>query len=95
MRLSELLEKYKQDHQHPINQLTHAFGIPMIVISIPLVFFQWKTAVILFVVGWILQFVGHAFEGKKPSFFSNPRFLLVGPYWLAKKWAKMWKKDDS
>ena len=25
-----------------------------------------------------LQFIGHAFEGKKPSFFSDPRFLLIG-----------------
>jgi uncharacterized membrane protein YGL010W len=36
-------------------------------------------------VGWILQFVGHYFEGKAPEFFHDWRFLLVGlRWWLAK-----------
>ncbi|MND07043.1 hypothetical protein D3C83_288020 [compost metagenome] len=39
----------------------------------------------MFIGGWILQFVGHAFEGKAPSFFSDPRFLLVGAAWFVKK----------
>ena len=39
----------------------------------------------LFVLGWVLQFVGHAVEGKPPEFFKDPRFLLVGlRWWLAK-----------
>jgi hypothetical protein len=29
--------------------------------------------------------VGHAFEGKAPSFFSDPKFLLIGPLWFLKK----------
>jgi uncharacterized membrane protein YGL010W len=37
------------------------------------------------VVGWIFQFVGHAFEGKAPEFFSDWRFLLVGTRWWAAK----------
>jgi uncharacterized membrane protein YGL010W len=39
----------------------------------------------MFIGGWILQFVGHAFEGKAPSFFSDPKFLLVGAAWFVKK----------
>ncbi len=39
-------------------------------------------AVGLFVVAWILQFIGHKVEGKKPSFFKDLQFLLVGPIWL-------------
>lgn len=35
-----------------------------------------------FVVAWVLQFVGHKIEGKKPSFFEDLQFLLVGPAWL-------------
>ena len=31
---------------------------------------------------WIGQFVGHRIEGKKPSFFDDVNFLLVGPAWL-------------
>jgi uncharacterized membrane protein YGL010W len=79
------LEKYKADHQHPMNRLTHSIGIPMIVISLAVAFFNWQWGIMLFVAGWILQFVGHAFEGKMPSFFSNPIYLLVGPIWFVKK----------
>jgi uncharacterized membrane protein YGL010W len=79
------LEKYKRDHKHPMNKLTHAFGIPMIVVSLPLVFWNWQWALALFVVGWILQFVGHFFEGNQPSFFRNPIFLIVGPLWIVKR----------
>lgn len=35
----------------------------------------------LFVVAWIGQFVGHHIEGKKPSFFKDLQFLLIGPAW--------------
>ena len=35
----------------------------------------------LFVVAWIGQFYGHKVEGKKPSFFKDLQFLLVGPVW--------------
>ena len=37
------------------------------------------------VLGWALQFVGHAFEGKPPEFFKDWRFLFVGfRWWLLK-----------
>ena len=39
-------------------------------------------AVAVFVVAWIGQFVGHAIERRKPSFFEDVKFLLVGPAWL-------------
>jgi uncharacterized membrane protein YGL010W len=42
----------------------------------------WLIAVVVFVVAWIGQFVGHHIEGKKPSFFKDLQFLLVGPAWL-------------
>jgi uncharacterized membrane protein YGL010W len=39
----------------------------------------------LFILGWIFQFVGHAFEGKPPEFFKDWRFLFVGlRWWFAK-----------
>jgi uncharacterized membrane protein YGL010W len=34
------------------------------------------------VVAWIGQFVGHKIEGKKPSFFEDLQFLLIGPAWV-------------
>ncbi len=38
--------------------------------------------VVLFVVGWVIQFIGHKIEGQKPSFFEDLQFLLIGPVWL-------------
>ncbi|ANF82112.1 hypothetical protein A3K93_07840 [Acinetobacter sp. NCu2D-2] len=35
----------------------------------------------LFVCAWIGQFYGHKVEGKKPSFFKDLQFLLIGPIW--------------
>lgn len=43
----------------------------------------WPVAIGLFVIGWALQFAGHAFEGKKPAFLTNLVHLLVGPLWVA------------
>ncbi len=42
----------------------------------------WKFALDLFVLAWIGQFIGHKIEGKKPSFFKDVQFLLIGPAWL-------------
>jgi len=35
----------------------------------------------LFIFAWIGQFYGHKIEGKKPSFFKDLQFLLIGPIW--------------
>jgi uncharacterized membrane protein YGL010W len=40
------------------------------------------TAIVVFVLAWIGQFIGHMVEGRKPSFFEDLGFLLVGPAWL-------------
>lgn len=42
----------------------------------------WLVSIIIFVVAWIGQFWGHKIEGKKPSFFKDLQFLLIGPAWL-------------
>jgi len=42
----------------------------------------WLFCVIIFVVAWIGQFYGHKIEGKKPSFFKDIQFLMIGPAWL-------------
>ena len=36
----------------------------------------------IFVIAWIGQFIGHKIEGKKPSFFEDLRFLLIGPLFV-------------
>jgi uncharacterized membrane protein YGL010W len=35
-----------------------------------------------FFVGWVIQFVGHYYEGRKPAFVDDIRGLLVGPMFL-------------
>ena len=35
----------------------------------------------IFIAAWIGQFIGHKIEGKKPSFFQDLFFLLIGPVW--------------
>lgn len=42
----------------------------------------WQFALLIFVLAWIGQFIGHKIEGKKPSFFQDIQFLLIGPAWL-------------
>ena len=42
----------------------------------------WLFSIIIFVLAWIGQFYGHKVEGKKPSFFKDLQFLLIGPAWL-------------
>lgn len=43
------------------------------------------TAVAVFVVAWIGQFIGHQIEGARPSFFTDVTYLLVGPIYLMGK----------
>lgn len=42
----------------------------------------WVVCLSVFVLAWIGQFYGHKVEGKKPSFFKDLQFLLIGPAWL-------------
>ena len=42
----------------------------------------WRLSLSIFVMAWIGQFIGHKIEGKKPSFFEDLQFLLIGPAWL-------------
>jgi uncharacterized membrane protein YGL010W len=42
----------------------------------------WQTCLVIFVVAWIGQFIGHTIEGRRPSFFKDLQFLLIGPLWL-------------
>jgi uncharacterized membrane protein YGL010W len=85
------IAQYAKSHQHPANRLLHTFGIPLIALSLPLfiasafVHGLWIVPTAMFALGWILQFIGHAFEGKPPEFLKDWRFLFVGlRWWFAK-----------
>jgi uncharacterized membrane protein YGL010W len=53
------------------DRLDHFGGAPL-----------WSICVFLFVIAWIGQFIGHAIEGRRPSFFKDIQFLMIGPLWL-------------
>jgi uncharacterized membrane protein YGL010W len=88
---SEWIREYSAGHQNPVNRACHTVGIPMIAVAVLLVPFAlwrawvWELVAGLFVLGWIFQFIGHAFERKLPEFFKDWRFLFVGlRWWFAK-----------
>ena len=89
--LEKWIGQYEQSHQHPLNRTLHTFGIPIIAISLPLFLLAplirgfWKVPLSLFTIGWILQFAGHAIEGKAPEFFKDWRFLFIGARWWLNK----------
>lgn len=87
----EWIVRYESSHQHPVNRACHTIGIPMIVFSLVLgavsvvIPVLRLPALALFAFGWVLQFIGHAFEGKPPEFLRDWRFLFVGfRWWLMK-----------
>ena len=54
-----------------LQALESSFGVPL-----------WGSSLAIFVLAWVGQFVGHKIEGKKPSFFEDLQFLMIGPLWL-------------
>ncbi len=85
------ISEYAGSHQHPVNKFFHTIGIPLIAASLPLFVISlfvrrlWMVALAMFVLGWVFQFIGHWFEGKRPEFLRDWRFLFVGlRWWFAK-----------
>jgi len=88
MNFHDYMRAYGEDHTNPINKLTHMIGIPLIVGSLPLIPLAPPLGLSMFGVGWTLQFVGHYFEGKKPSFTKDVKYLAIGPVWVSVEWAE-------
>jgi uncharacterized membrane protein YGL010W len=91
-----LLAKYSESHLNHTNEIIHyvrlsiPFAAGMLVMSLvmlgvlsvlppPTIL---PLSIAIFVLAWIGQFIGHKIEGKKPSFFDDVRFLLVGPLFV-------------
>ena len=49
----------------------------------------------LFVVGWVFQFVGHYYEGRKPAFIDDVTGLIVGPLFVVVELGFLlgWRED--
>ena len=87
--VTEWFDEYSESHQNKTNKLIHWFCVPTILFSL-IVVMAWLIYILpvgvgfyiaLFVFAWIGQFYGHKIEGKKPSFFKDFQFLLIGPIW--------------
>lgn len=79
--------------------LSVGFAIGMSLMAAAMLVFLWylpqqmilQVAVVAFVIAWIFQFIGHKIEGKKPSFFDDVRFLLIGPLFVIRFLYRRWK----
>ena len=62
----------------------YSLAMPLMALST----FGWlASSVALFVLGWVLQFVGHYFEGRKPAFVDDLVGLVIGPLFIVCEWA--------
>jgi len=67
-------------------RLVGTLAIPAIwglfAIYVASLFVSWPWALAAFFIGWVFQFIGHAYEGKSPAFLTNLVHLLIGPLWI-------------
>ncbi len=71
-------------------QLSRPFALGMLVMTLAMLGLLYAmppltvlpVSIAIFVTAWIGQFIGHKIEGKKPSFFDDLRFLLIGPLFV-------------
>jgi uncharacterized membrane protein YGL010W len=70
-----------------------ALGIAVSVVNGVLIYLAWPLAagsvaswlgwgIGTFVVGWVIQFIGHYYEGRKPAFVDDLLGLLTGPMFV-------------
>lgn len=76
------------------SRLDVKLALMMAAICMSLVMLMWWFSIqveiyfALFVLAWIGRFIGHQIEGKKPSFFKDLQFLLIGPAWCLNYYTK-------
>lgn len=87
------LQFYRQSHSTPGCKLTHMFGIPIIVASLPMLIFNWQLGLGMFFIGWALQFVGHyVFQKNHPAFVQvprDPKAYTVALLFVAEEWCRL------
>ncbi len=72
--------------------LRYALAMAFVVLPMLLLMFFWEkspyfipTMIVVFIVAWMGQFIGHKIEKQKPSFLKDIQFLMIGPLWVIKK----------
>jgi hypothetical protein len=79
--LARALRNWRERHQHPFNFAIHLLGIPLAVSGLFLLFFvPWYWGVSAFVLGYALQYAGHAVEGNDLGEWAAIKRMLGLPY---------------
>lgn len=95
-RIRRFLVNYYERHQHPANILLHVIGLPVTFI-VPLVLLfkgQSSWALASFLIGYALQFLGHAVEGNDAGETILVKKMLGKPYIAVVPRGKMSKSND-
>ena len=80
--MRRFLKNYALRHQHPANQVLHVAGLPVTFV-LPVIFLfehQPAWAGVCFIVGYVLQFAGHAIEGNDAGEVILVKRMLGMPY---------------
>jgi uncharacterized membrane protein YGL010W len=87
--LRRVLRNWLQRHRHPFNFWIHLVGIPLAVCGVVLLFLApWYWGALAFVLGYLLQYVGHRVEGNDVGEWAAVKRLLGLPYVsIAPRWA--------
>jgi hypothetical protein len=86
--MKKFLEEWPARHQHPVSRVLHAIGIPMTILAVPLALWQlhegnwpaWWCPVVLLVVGFGIQYIGHVIEGNDMGEIVGIKKRLGKPY---------------
>jgi hypothetical protein len=86
--VKKALRNWRERHQLPFNFYIHLLGIPMAVTGVVLLFFaEWYWGLGLFVLGYLLQYIGHRAEGNDVGEWAGIKRLLglpcvsISPRW--------------
>ena len=78
--LRRILRNWRKRHRHPFNFWIHLVGIPLAVAGVVLFFMtDWYWGLAAFVVGYVLQYVGHLVEGNDLGEWAGIKRLLGLP----------------
>ncbi|HXG12499.1 MAG TPA: Mpo1-like protein [Gemmataceae bacterium] len=84
------LRSWQERHQHPFNFGIHLVGIPLAVAGVVMLFFlDWYWGVGAVVLGYLLQYIGHAVEGNDVGEWALIKRCLGLPYVaVSPRWQK-------
>jgi uncharacterized membrane protein YGL010W len=93
--LRKVLRNWRERHRHPFNFAIHLIGIPMAVTGVLLLFFlDWYWGVGAFVLGYLLQWIGHLVEGNDLGEWAGVKRVLGMPYvGISPRWQQEAGKD--